>query len=321
MIDKGSFMTPVMMQAVRQERLGGPDVLQLVSVPRPEPAPTEVLVRVRAAGVNPVDWKTRADGGRLGDPPFGVGWDLAGTVEALGEGVTRFSVGDRVFGMPHFPHEAGAYAEFVTCRSRHLAAIPEGLGDVDAAALPLASLIAWQSLVDTARVAAGDRVLIQGAAGGVGHLAVQIAKHLGAYVVGTAGPQEQQYLRQLGVDEPIDYTRPEAKNIRGVDIVLDLVGGKTGVESLSSLRDGGLLISVPSASGVEAIRAASNDRVRVTGILVEPDRGGIEAIAALATSGALEVRVAQTFPLADAARAHEVGESGEAKGKLVLIVG
>ena len=158
-------------------------------------------MRVAAAGVNPVDWKVRLRGGLLGEPPFTVGWDVAGTVEALGFGVTRFAVGDRVFGMPRFPREAAAYAEYVTSPSRQLARIPEGLSDVEAAALPLAGLTAWQALVETADVQPGQRVLVLGASGGVGHLAVQIAKARGAYVIGTARSPKHGFLAELGADE------------------------------------------------------------------------------------------------------------------------
>jgi NADPH:quinone reductase-like Zn-dependent oxidoreductase len=174
------------MQAIRQTVLGGPDVLRLTELPQPEPGPTEVLVRVNAAGVNPLDWKTRARGVFLGHPPFTVGADPAGVVVAVGSGVTRFAVGDRVFGMPRFPQAAATYAEFITAPSRQLARTPESLRDVEAAALPMAGLTAWQALVDTANLGRGDRVLIHAAAGGIGHLAVQIAKDRGAYVIGTA---------------------------------------------------------------------------------------------------------------------------------------
>jgi NADPH:quinone reductase-like Zn-dependent oxidoreductase len=310
------------MRAIRQETLGGPDVLELVKVPRPDPEPTEVLVRMRAAGVNPVDWKTRASGGFLGAPPFTVGWDVAGVVEDVGVGVTRFAVGDRVFGMPRFPHEAAAYAEYVTSPSRQLATIPAGLPDVDAAALPLAALIAWQALVDTAEVGPDDRVLVHAANGGVGHLAVQIAKSRGAYVLGTARAEAHRILAGLGVDATIDYTRRDVgRTVRDIDVVLDLVGGDTGLASLPMLRDGGLLISVPSSTDVPPLHKAARDRVRVTGILVEPDRTGMEAVARLVADGKLQVRVARTFPLDQAARAHELGESGQiGGGKLVLTV-
>lgn len=308
-------------RAIRQTALGGPEVLELTDVPRPEPAPTEVLVRVTAAGVNPVDWKTRARGGLL-QPPFTVGWDVAGTVEELGRGVTRFAPGDRVFGMPRFPREAAAYAEYATSPSRQLARIPQRLDDVEAAALPLAGLTAWQALVETADVQPGQRVVILAAAGGVGHLAVQIAKARGAYVIGTATAAKHAFLAELGADEAIDYTRePVEQRVRDADVVLDLVGDETSRGALAALRDGGIFITVPSGAGVEPLRELAGDRVRVTGILVEPDRTGMEAIAGLAATGALRAHVARTFPLDQASGAHELGETGRTQGKLVLTVG
>jgi NADPH:quinone reductase-like Zn-dependent oxidoreductase len=309
------------MHAIRQQTLGGPEVLSLEEVPRPEPDATEVLVAVRAAGINPVDWKTRASGGRLGSPPFTLGWDVAGVVAALGFGVTRFEVGDRVFGMPAFPKPAAAYAEYAVARSRELERIPDGLTDVEAAALPLAGLTAYQALVETARVGAGDRVLIHAAAGGVGHLAVQIAKARGAYVIGTARAPNHAFLAELGVDQSIDYTeRPFEEVVSDVDVVLDLIGGETAARSLGVLRDGGLQITVPSAGNLDALRAAADGRVRVTGILVEPDGCGLRALVELVTAGRLRVEIADTFPLAEAARAHAVGERGRNRGKLVLTV-
>jgi NADPH:quinone reductase-like Zn-dependent oxidoreductase len=310
------------MRLIRQSELGAPDVLRLIDAPRPEPRPTEVLVRVAGAGINPVDWKTRAKGGFLGEPPFTVGWDLAGVVEQVGYGVTRFAVGDRVFGMPRFPGEAGAYAEYVTSRSRQLARVPDGLDLIEAAAVPLGALTAWQTLVDTANVAPGQRVLINAAAGGVGHLAVQIAKARGAYVIGTARAVHHELLRELGVDEPIDYTSVDVgAAVHDADVVLDLVGGDAGRASLPALRDGGLFVNVPSGSDLEALRDAAGERVHVTGFLVEPDGEGMDAIASLIGEGALRVKVAQTFPLEQAARAHELGENGRiGGGKLVLRV-
>jgi NADPH:quinone reductase-like Zn-dependent oxidoreductase len=310
------------MRAIRQSVLGGPEVLELVEVPRPDPGPTEVLVRVTAAGVNPVDWKTRARGGFLGQPPFTVGWDVAGVVEALGRGVTRFAAGDRVFGMPRFPHEAAAYAEYVTSPSRQLARTPSRIGDVEAAALPLAALTAWQALVETAGLRSGERVLILAAAGGVGHLAVQIAKAREAWVIGTARSAKHPFLAELGADEAVDYaTERVEERVRNVDVVLDLVGGETGEGALATLRDGGLFVAVPSSSALEQLRELAAGRVRVTSLLVEPDRAGLEAIAGLVETGALRVHVERTFPLEEAARAHEAGETGRTQGKLVLTVG
>jgi NADPH:quinone reductase-like Zn-dependent oxidoreductase len=308
------------MRAIRQRMLGGPEVLELVEVPRPKPAPTEVLVRVRAAGVNPVDWKTRAGGAYLGEPPFTVGWDVAGVVEEVGAGVTRFRPGERVFGMPRFPREAAAYAEYATAPSRQLARVPDGLGDVEAAALPLAGLTAWQALVETAGVERGTRVLVLAAAGGVGHLAVQIAKARGAWVAGTARAEKHAFMRGLGVEVAIDYTSDDlAKRLPGgVDAVLDAVGGEAALAALPALRDGGLVVTLSGAS-VARLREAAGDQVRVTSILVEPDRCGLEELAALVERGELRPHVERTFPLAQAGAAHELGETGRTTGKLVLV--
>jgi NADPH:quinone reductase-like Zn-dependent oxidoreductase len=306
-------------RAIRQQTLGGPEVLELADVPRPEPGPTEVLVRTAAAGVNPVDWKVRLRGVMLGDPPFTVGWDVAGVVEEAGWGSTRFAPGDRVFGMPRFPAQAAAYAEYVTSPSRQLARIPDRLSDVEAAGLPLAGLTAWQALVETGDVGSGSRVLVIAAAGGVGHLAVQIAKARGAHVIGTAREAKHAFLAELGADEAIDYTTEDVAGRAGeVDLVLDLVGGEAGLAALPAVREGGLFIAVPSPRDIAALHERAGDRVRVTGILVEPDRSGLEALAGLVESGALRVHVERTFPLEEAARAHELGETGRTTGKLVL---
>jgi NADPH:quinone reductase-like Zn-dependent oxidoreductase len=301
------------MKAVRQHTLGGPEVLVVEEIERPDPGPTEVLVRVAAAGVNPVDWKVRAAGGLIGELPFTVGWDVAGTVEAIGYGVTWLAPGDRVFGMPRFPREAACYAEYVVSPSRQLALIPEQLNDVEAAAIPLAGLTAWQALADTAGVGEGSRVLVLGAAGGVGHFAVQIARGLGAWVAGTSSPEKHGFLAELGADEALDKAEPVS--VRDVDVVLDAVGGEVGLGALSAMRDGGVLITV-SASAVAGLREAAGGRVRVAGILVEPDRGGLEGLAALG----VRPHVESTFPLAEAAAAHLLGEQGRTRGKIVLTV-
>jgi NADPH:quinone reductase-like Zn-dependent oxidoreductase len=299
--------------SVRQHTFGGPEVLVVEEVPRPEPGPTEVLVRVAAAGVNPVDWKTRAGVGFLREPPFTVGWDVAGTIEDVGYGVTWLAPGDRVFGMPRFPREAGCYAEYVVSPSRQLARIPDGLGDIEAAGLPLAGLTAWQALVETAGVGKGSRVLVLGAAGGVGHLAVQIARGLGAWVAGTSSPEKHGFLAGVGADEPLDKAEPVS--VRDVDVVLDAVGGDAGLAALPAMRDGGMLVTV-SGSAVAGLREAAVGRVRVAGVLVEPDRGGLEGLAALG----VRPHVDATFPLAEAGAAHSLGEQGRTRGKLVLVV-
>jgi NADPH:quinone reductase-like Zn-dependent oxidoreductase len=309
------------MRAVSQDTLGGPEVLRMVELDRPEPGPTEVLVRVEAAGVNPTDWKSRASGGLLGKrPPFVLGWDVSGVVEATGVGAALYEPGDEVFGMLRYPGGHGAYAEYVTAPTRHLARKPGDLDHVQAAAIPLAALTAWQALVDVARLQTGQRVLVHAAAGGVGHFAVQIAKARGAYVIGTASAGKHRFLRELGADELVDYrTADFAEAVSGVDVVLDTIGGEYGPRSLRTLRQGGTIVSLPISTvepGLDELAARLG--VRSAAMLVEPDHAAMRALAALAQAGRLRPEIAATFPLAEAAKAHELGETGRTSGKIVL---
>lgn len=309
------------MKAIRQQRFGAPEVLELVEVDKPAPIPTEVLVRVHAAGVNPVDWKVRANGGLGMEAPITLGWDVSGVVEELGFGTSIFAVGDEVLGMPWFPRPANAYAEYVTAPARQFVRKPATLSHAEAAGLPLAGLTAWQALVDVANVQPGQRVLITAAAGGVGHLAVQVAKARGAYVLGTARAAKHEFIASLGVDEPIDYTAVDvAAAARDVDVLLDLIGGGGTVGLLSSVVKGGIAIPVPGGVRPEVAAAAAERGVRTSPILVEPDHGGLRALVDLVEANQLKVVVEQTFPLADARKAHEVGEGGRVTGKLVLTV-
>jgi NADPH:quinone reductase-like Zn-dependent oxidoreductase len=312
------------MRAVTFRSFGGPEVLEIVQVPRPEPLPTEVLVEVRAAGVNAVDWKTRAGAGIpgvLGSPPFRIGWDVSGVVVATGLGVTRFAVGDEVYGMPWFPRPAGAYAEYVTAPARQFARKPPSLSHLEAGALPLAGLTAWQLVVDTVRLKSGQRILVHGAAGGVGHLAVQVAKALDATVFATARGDQSKFLRGLGVDQVIDYTtEPFDEMVSDLDAVLDFPG-VYAERSLRVLKPGGILVSVPPSPALREIseQAARAGR-RGTGFLVEPDQVGLEELAALVAEGHLQVRVSRVFELDAVAEAHRFGEQGGSNGKLVLRV-
>ncbi|NIY63250.1 molecular chaperone GroES [Streptomyces malaysiensis] len=313
---------------VVQDALGGPEVLRVAEVPRPEPLPTEVLVRVRAAGINPVDWKTRQGGGMagvLGDPPFTLGWDVSGVVEEVGFGVTTLAPGDEVYGMPWFPRQAGGYAEFVTAPSRQFARKPGTLSHEEAAAVPLAALTAWQIIVDTARVTAGQRVLVHAAAGGVGHFAVQFARHLGARVVGTARGSRHEWLGRLGAEELVDYTERRFEDVvEDIDVVIDLLGeghDATSTRSLKVLKKGGLLVAVPGGVAPEVRQAADAAGMRTSGFLVEPDGAALTAIAGLIDKGEVVVEVEEVFPLEEAARAHRKGEEGHTRGKLVLRVG
>jgi NADPH:quinone reductase-like Zn-dependent oxidoreductase len=314
------------MRAVTQQRFGGADVLELQTVPRPVPLPTEVQVRVHAAGVNPVDWNTREGAGMagvLGDPPFVLGWDVAGVVEQVGFGVTVLKPGDEVYGMPWFPRAAGGYAEYVTAPSRQFGRKPTSLSFEQAAGVPLAALTAWQALVDIARVRHGQRVLITAAAGGVGHFAVQFAKHLGAHVIGTASARNHGWLTKLGADELIDYTRVRFEEELGeIDVAVDLVGDAddTGTRSLRVLRRDGLLVAVPGGVSPRVQAAAGELGVRATAMLVEPDATALGRIAQLIDGGEVHVEVEEVFPLEQVAEAHTRGESGHSRGKLVLRV-
>ncbi|MDA3628639.1 NADP-dependent oxidoreductase [Saccharopolyspora sp. WRP15-2] len=309
------------MRAISQDEFGGPEVLREVELPRPEPGPSQVLVQVHAAGVNPTDWKHRAQQRFLGTPPYVLGWDVSGVVVAVGTGVTLHKPGDEVFGMLPYPHGAGSHAEYVTGPARAFVPKPSEVDHVQAGAIPLVALTAWQALVDTAHLQAGQRVLIHAAAGGVGHAAVQIAKARGAYVIGTASAGKHEFLRGLGADELIDYRETDfADVVSEVDVVLDTIGGDYRGRSLRTLRRGGVLVSILPYGQEELAAEAEQLGMRAETMLVEADQAGMRAIAALVKSGQLRAEIAATFPLAEAAKAHELGETGRTTGKIVLTV-
>ncbi|MFB8119267.1 NADP-dependent oxidoreductase [Streptomyces sp. NPDC055962] len=308
------------MLALYQTALGGPEVLRLTALPRPVPGPGEILVAVHAAGLNPTDFKHRAMSLFLPPPPLTLGWDVSGTVVETGYGVTLFRPGDEVFGMLPYPYGAGSHAEYVTGPTRAFAPKPAGIGHVEAAALPLAALTAWQALVDTADLRAGQRVLVHAAAGGVGHLAVQIAKELGAHVTGTASAPKHDFLREIGADVCIDYRSEDFTDTdERYDVVLDTLGGETATRSAGVLSPGGVVVSLlPGDEDTQA--AAEKAQARAVTLLVEHDRSGMRAIAGLVERGRLRAHVSGTFPLAEGARAHAQGETGRTTGKLVLTV-
>jgi NADPH:quinone reductase-like Zn-dependent oxidoreductase len=309
------------MRAIVCDTTGGPEVLQLVDVPMPEPEPGEIRVRVEAAGVNPIDWKTRGGGGpakSFGGKPFTVGWDAAGVVDVAAGGLAE---GDAVLGMAKFPSPDGAYAEYVTAPAEHFVARPESMPVLEAAALPLAGMTAWQSLIDVGKLEAGQRVLIHAAAGGVGHLAVQIAKARGAHVIGTASEAKHELLRELGADEVVDYRSTAfEKVVDPVDLVYDLVGGETAVRSFDVLKPDGLLICLPTVAVAAALEAAKERGVNASGAYVRAGGSGLAELVELYTEGKLRILLAETFPLAQAADAHRLGEQGRTTGKIVLTV-
>ncbi|MEV7524917.1 NADP-dependent oxidoreductase [Streptomyces sp. NPDC091371] len=308
------------MRAIGQDGFGGPEVLKVVEAERPEPGVAEVLVRVHAAGVNPTDSWHRASGG-LGGKVIRLGWDLSGVVEAVGIGVTTLAPGDEVFGMPRHPLPAGTYAEYATSPARHLVRKPAALSHVQAAALPLAAMTAWQALVDTAGVRPGQRVLVHAAAGGVGHLAVQIAKARGAHVIGTARAAKHEVLRGLGADELVDYTEAAFETaIDPVDVVLDTIGGEYGPRSLRALRPGGMLVSLASPAEAYLAREAGPLGLRAGFMAVEADQAGLREVAALAEAGLLRPEIDTVLPLELAGKAHGLSDSRRTTGKIVLTV-
>ncbi|NGO71329.1 NADP-dependent oxidoreductase [Streptomyces boncukensis] len=308
------------MRAIAQDEFGGVEVLKETELERPKPGIGQVLLRVRAAGVNPTDWKNRSRRTTVTTPlPLVLGWDVSGVVEETGFGVALHAVGDEVFGMLPYPNGVGAFAEYVLAPARALVPKPDGIDHVQAGALPLAALTAWQALVDTAGLRTGQRALIHAAAGGVGHLAVQIAKARGAYVIGTASAPKHEFVRGLGADEVIDYRSVDfAEAVRDVDVAFDTVGEDIGARSLPTLREGGILVTILAQTAPALQPEADRLGVRAVPMIVEHDQQGMREIAALAEAGTLRAEIAGTFPLADVAKAHEAGETGRTTGKLVL---
>jgi NADPH:quinone reductase-like Zn-dependent oxidoreductase len=320
---KSASATSQTMKAVRIHNYGGPEVLQYEDAPRPQAESGEVLIRVYAAGVNPIDWKVRE--GYMKDLwphkfPLIPGWDLSGVVEEIGPGPAaagRFKKGDEVYSVPD-PTRDGAYAEYIVVRESELALKPKSLHHVHAAAVPLTALTAWQALFDAGQLVSGQRVLIHGGSGGVGHFAVQLAKWKGAYVFATASTKNQELLRELGADETIDYTRQRFEDVaRKIDIVLDPIGGDTQERSWQVLKKGGILLSVvqpPSADkakalGIQAVFVASH-----------PNGAELTKIAELIDAGDLMPIVNRILPLSEARRAHELSQTGHTHGKIVLRV-
>jgi len=311
---------PNQMTAVRIHDFGGHDSLKLEQVARPKPGTGDMLIHVYAAGVNPVDWKIRAGHARgmIKDGlPFTLGFDLSGVVEEMGEGLTQFKVGDEVFAYLSLAR-GGGYAEYAIVKFSEAAKKPPKTSHVEAAAVPLAGLTAWQALFDTAHLEKGQTVLIHAGAGGVGSFAVQLAKWKGAHVIATASKDNLDFLRQIGADEAIDYNSQKFDEIvKDVDVVLDPVGGEAQEDSFKVLKKGGMLVSI---GGPPSRKRAEELRVRVAAILVKPDGQELAQISKLIDEGHVKPFVSYVFPLAEVAKAHEQSESGHTRGKIVLEV-
>ena len=314
------------MKAIRIHAYGGPEVLRYEDAPDPVLRDDDVLVRVHAAGVNPVDWKVRE--GMLKDAiryelPMIPGWDLSGVVVATGAKAMHFLKGQEVFGRPDISRD-GAYAELVAVREATLAKKPESIDHVTAAGVPLTALTAWQALFDApegfqgAHLQPGQTVLVHAASGGVGSFAVQMAKDHGARVIGTCSAENVDYVRSLGADEIVDYKKQRFEEIaKDVDAVIDLVGGDTQARSWGVLKKGGILVSIVSRPSAEE---AKKHGVRAGYVFVQPSADELRSIATMIDAGKLRVEVSKVLPLAKAAEAQELSRAGHTRGKIVLRV-
>ncbi len=318
---------PENMRAAVFDAPGGADALHEASVAVPTPVMSELLVRVVAAGVNPIDAKTRGGAGVSGaipDYPSTLGYDFSGIVVRSPYESHPLPPGTPVFGMVPFPRSGGSYAEYAVVPSQSVARKPTSLSHVEAAGVPLAALTAWGLIVETAHAHEGQRMLIHAGSGGVGHFAVQFAAYFGAHVTATGSGRNASWLRELGASVVIDYTTTRFEDvIAEVDVVIDLVGNvhaKTGERSLSVVRPGGLYILVPTGSWPGYADAAAAAGVRTTGFKVIPDGSTLATIARLLDSGAVQVYIDRVFDLKDAAAAHAALEEGHTRGKLVLRV-
>jgi NADPH:quinone reductase-like Zn-dependent oxidoreductase len=300
------------MKAVMIHETGDPDVLRYEEIDRPEPGDGEVVIRVHAASVNPADWKDRR--GFMERPlPRVLGIDMSGTVES--SRADGFAAGDQVFGMS----ASGAYAEYSTASAAVIAKKPEGVSHEQAATIPIAGVTAWQALFDRGRLRSGQTALVAGAAGGVGHFAVQFAKVAGARAIGTGSTRNRDFVLQLGADEYVDYTQQDVgEAVSGADLALDTVGGDTTATLLPAVREGGILVTIAGPPPEEAARQRG---VRAELLINSPKREQLTRIAELVAGGDVHVEIAEAMPLADVKRAHELSESGHVRGKLVLRLG
>jgi NADPH:quinone reductase-like Zn-dependent oxidoreductase len=300
------------MQAVVMHETGDPEVLRYEEVERPEPGEGEVLIGVRAASVNAIDWKYRR-GLAPKQLPAVLGNDVSGTVEVShAEG---FSEGDEVFGFA----ASGGYAELATARAGMIAKKPAGVSHEHAAAIPVAGLTAWQALFDRGGLQPGQTALIAGAAGGVGHFAVQLTKFAGARAIGTGSSRNRDFVLGLGAADYVDYTQQEVgEAVSGVDVAFDTVGGEMTQSLLPAVREGGILVTIAGAPPEEAARQRG---VRAELVVMSPSAEQLARLGELVASGDVRVEIAEVLPLAEVQRAHELSESGHTRGKIILTVG
>lgn len=313
------------MKAIILNEAGSVDNLQFVDIAKPTIENNEVLVRTISLSVNPVDYKVRSTNGALTwilgeERPAIIGWDLSGTIVEIGDAVTDFQIGDAVFGMANFPGKGNAYAEFVAVPSTHLTLKPANISHQEAASATLAALTAWQTLVKKGNVKRGQKVLIHAASGGVGHYATQIAKHFGAYVIGTSSAKNREFVLQNGVDKHIDYTTENFQElVADVDFVLDTIGGDTILQSLAITKKGGTIVTIANSniSNEELEKAKSKD-VNLSFLLVQSSGDDMLQIAQLMEKGILKSHVSKTFSFDKMGEAHLHLEKGRTVGKIVV---
>lgn len=308
------------MKAIQYSEYGAPEVLHYVDVAMPVPGPGEVLVKVEAAGVNTIDWELRLRAIPKFSPklPAIPGFDLSGRIVALGEGVSGHPIGESIYAMLPLD-KPNAYAEYARVPVSALAPAPKKIDAVHAAAVPMAALTAWQALFDAGRLKKGETVLIHGAAGGVAHMAVQLAKHAGARVIGTASASNLDFVRALGADQVIDYKAQKFEEVvHDVDLVFDTVGDDTLERSYAVLKKGGRLVTI---AGRVKPELAGKLGISANGVIVHPDPAQLAEVAMLLDTGAIRAEIDSVYPLADAAKAHAKSETRHLHGRLVLTVG
>lgn len=311
--------TATTQKAVRIHQFGGPEVLVYEDAPVPSIQADEVLVKIHAASVNPVDWKVRE--GYLKEMlphrlPLILGWDFAGEVVAVGSDVSQWKLGDAVYARPDIARD-GSYAEYIAVRANEIAAKPQKANWQEAAAVPLAALTAWQSLIEGATIQAGERVLIHAGAGGVGSFAIQLAKSRGAHVITTTSTKNVDLVKSLGADEVIDYTQADFSQLREIDVVFDTLGGEIQEKSWQTLKQGGRLISIISSPSEEAAAKVGG---KALFCFVQPSAAQLNELAKMIDAGQLKIIIDSVFPLSDVVGAHAKSASGRAVGKIVIQV-
>lgn len=308
------------MKAIRIHDYGGPEVLELEEAPTPMPEDDEVLIKVYATSVNPVDWKIR-EGLRKdkfpADLPLILGWDVSGVIEKAGNDVHKLKPGDEVYGRPD-PTKDGAYAEYIAVKANQVALKPKSLDHIHAASVPLAGLTAWQGLFDRGHLQKGQSVLIHAASGGVGTFAVQFAKWKGAYVIGTTSESNKSFVRQLGADEVIDYHNERFEDkLNNIDLVFDTIGGETQHRSLNVIKPGGRLITTVKPENIEEARKR---HIYIEGYTAQSYPEQLEQIAELIDEGVVQPVISAVMNLDEAAKAQKLSEEGHVRGKIVMKV-